>query len=302
MGISIYNIKKWTRMITGKSIEHVNQDVGKIYSLIEIKGYYNDLTEKVTKDPNFNEIKLPILRTESGSDILFPISIFQFGLGAYDLLLMKEEKIFGEKFKICVDWAYENQLSNGSWSNFFHDQPNAPYSSMAQGEGASLLIRAYVEFNEERYLTAAKKAINFMLIPLEDGGTTIYSNDDIFFQEFTNKPTVLNGWIFSLFGLYDYIKIVYDERLMNIYNCSIKTMVKHIGEFDNGYWSKYDNVNMITSPFYHKLHIAQLKVMYDITGESIFLEYAEKWSAYNNNTLNRLSAFIVKVGQKLVEK
>ena len=36
-------------MITGQSLEHVKQGL-KIYSISEIKGYYNDLTEKVTKD------------------------------------------------------------------------------------------------------------------------------------------------------------------------------------------------------------------------------------------------------------
>jgi heparosan-N-sulfate-glucuronate 5-epimerase len=301
MGISIYNIKKWTRMIMGKSIEHVNQDVGKIYSIEEVKGYYNDLTEKVTKDPNFNEIKLPILRTESGTDILFPIAIFQFGLGAYDLLLMKQENIYLEKFKICVDWAYENQLSNGSWSNFFFDQPDAPYSSMAQGEGASLMVRAYIEFKDEKYLLAAKKAICFMLTPIEAGGTAKYNNDEVYLQEFTNKSTVLNGWIFSIFGLYDYIKIVNDEWIIDTYNRSIQTMVKHLGDFDNGYWSKYDIDNMITSPFYHKLHIAQLKVMYEITGEFIFKEYSERWMSYNKKTKNRIRSYCVKVMQKLVE-
>ena len=50
MGISLYKIKKWYKMMTGKSISHVNQGVGTCYSKTEVAGYYNDLTEKVTKD------------------------------------------------------------------------------------------------------------------------------------------------------------------------------------------------------------------------------------------------------------
>lgn len=37
MGISLYKIKKWTKMLIGKSISHVDQGVGKIYSVDEIK-------------------------------------------------------------------------------------------------------------------------------------------------------------------------------------------------------------------------------------------------------------------------
>ncbi|MEK4228818.1 D-glucuronyl C5-epimerase family protein [Solibacillus sp. FSL H8-0538] len=289
-------------MLTGRSIEHVHQGIGKIYSLSEVKGYYNDLTEKVTKDQYYSDVKLPILITESGSEVLFPIAIFQFGLGAYDLYLLENETLFLEKFKICVDWAVDNQNPDGSWNNFYFNQPEAPYSSMAQGEGVSLLVRAYKEFNNEKYLLAAKRAISFLIKPLEEGGTTKYTNNEIFLQEFTNKPTVLNGWIFSLFGLYDYIKIVNDDKnIIDIYNRSIQTLANHMNDFDNGYWSKYNIEHIITSPFYHRLHIAQLNVMYEITGEDIFSEYLEKWTIYNNTPLNRFRAFTVKAMQKLLE-
>ena len=83
MSISIYKIKKWYKMMTGKSIYHVNQGVGTCYSKTEIAGYYNDLTEKVTKDdPN---ILVPKYHVDTGEEIYFSIGIFQYGLAAYDL-------------------------------------------------------------------------------------------------------------------------------------------------------------------------------------------------------------------------
>ena len=36
---------------------------------------------------------------------------------------------------------------------------------------------------------------------------------------------------------------------------------------------KYIYTPMITGPFYHKLHIVQLEIMYGVTGENIFYEY-----------------------------
>ncbi|WP_155850297.1 D-glucuronyl C5-epimerase family protein [Clostridium cadaveris] len=289
-------------MLLGKSSLHVNQDIGRIYSIKDVKGYYNDLTEKIAAEKEYNKDKLPLLKTKTGEKILFPISIFQYGLGAYDLFLIKKEKLFLEKFKICVDWAYDNQEDSGAWSNFFYVQPDCPYSSMAQGEGISLLIRAYKEFNDDKYLNAAQNAVEFLIMPISDGGTAMYRDDEIFLHEFTNKPVVLNGWIFSLFGLYDYLKVVDDSNVKLIYYKSIKTMINHLNDFDNGYWSKYNIENMITSQFYHKLHIAQLKVMYEITREIQFKEYADKWIRYEEKWLNRKKSFITKVWQKLKEK
>ncbi|WJY26416.1 D-glucuronyl C5-epimerase family protein [Sporosarcina trichiuri] len=302
MGLSIYNIKKWTRMLTGKSIEHVNQGVGKVYSIPEIKGYYNDLTEKVTKGVDLYDVKLPKLKIENGDEVLFPIAIFQYGLGAYDLYLLKKDKLFLDKFNLCVEWALDTQQRDGSWDNFFFKFPDAPYSSMAQGEGVSLLIRAYKEFNDEKYLVAAEKAINFLIIPLEKGGTTKYVNGDVFLLEATNKPTILNGWIFSLFGLYDYIKVVNDDKVRSIYDRSVQTLINHMGDFDNGYWSKYDLGKMIASPFYHNLHVSLLDAMYEITNESIFKDFSTKWNRYQNNLVNKNYALFKKAVQKIVEK
>ena len=48
---------------------------------------------------------------------------------------------------------------------------------MAQGEAASLLIRGFKETGDKKYINAAKKAIDFMLLPLDRGGTSLYTNN-----------------------------------------------------------------------------------------------------------------------------
>ena len=57
----------------------------------------------------------------------------------------------------------------------------------------------------------------------------------------------------------------------------------------------------LASPAYHDLHIALLTVLYDITGESIFIETADKWKKYTNNKLYMGFAIIKKAIQKLKE-
>jgi heparosan-N-sulfate-glucuronate 5-epimerase len=57
---------------------------------------------------------------------------------------------------------------------------------------------------------------------------------------------------------------------------------------------------MIASRFYHTLHVAQLRVMYRLTGESIFQDFAEKWATYLQGPLNRNAALGLKVVFKLL--
>lgn len=302
MGINIQKIKKWTNMLLGKSSYHVNQDEGKIYSKKEIKGYYNNLTEKVTKyGLSTNEI--PKTTVDTGESIYFSIAIFQYGLAAYDLYLLdNNKKEMLEKAMVCANWAVDNQNEDGSWITFEYENPEHPFSSMAQGEAISLLIRLYLQTKEDKYINSVKKAFEFMIKPLNEGGTTKYENDNIYFYECTEDPLILNGWIFSIWGILDYYKHFKDDKSKEILDKTIKTLVTKLPDFDIKYWSKYEDGKRICSPFYHKLHISQLKVMYKLTNIEMFKEYAEKWEKYEKNKLFKFIAFIKKVNQKIFEK
>ncbi len=286
-------------MLKGDSISHVNQGVGTLYSKTEVAGYYNDLTEKVTKDAP--DILVPKYFVDTGEEIYFSIGIFQYGIASYDLFLKTGEEIYKKKLLACADWAIENQQDDGGYVTFAHTTPDAPYSSMAQGEAASMLVRAHILTKDDRYLTAADKSIGFMLVPLKDGGTTEYIDDDVILYESAHDAAVLNGWIFSLWGLYDFVKYTNDPTAGQILDRTLCTLKKKLPDYDNGYWSKYDAEKMICSPFYHKLHIAQLRVMYDLFGDRIYNEYADKWEKYQNSFWKRNRAFCKKVMQKVFE-
>ena len=303
MGINRYNLKKWYKMLTGKSILHVNQGLGKNFSTKEITGYYNDLTDKVLRDEgHIDEVDyLPVTETENGEQVYFPIAIFQYGLACYDCYLTSKESKYLDKFFTCVKWAEQNQNINGSYNTFFFNHPDAPYSAMAQGEAASLLLRAFVQTGEEKYKIAAQLAVDYMLKSLEDGGVSDYSNGGICLLEYTNQPPVMNGWIFALFGLYDAVLCTGEQRYIESFARSVETLKERLPLYDNGYWTKYDDKKRIASPFYHNLHIAQMKALYLITEDEIFDQYSYKWEKYQKNPINKTRAFIKKAIQKIRE-
>lgn len=301
MGISLYKIKKWTKMMTGNSISHVDQGVGKVYSINEIKGYYNNLIEKVTKREDLGN-KVPMSNVDTGEKIYFSIEIFQYGLGAYDLFLLNNDKKMLTKVKAAADWAVNNQQEDGSWRTFAYENPSHPYSSMAQGEGISLLLRAYLELEERKYLDTVKKAIKFMLLPIDKGGTTKYEGEDVYFYECTDDPLILNGWIFSLWGVVDYCKYFNDSEVKNILERTLKTLEQKLSDYDIGYWSMYEDGMRISSPFYHKLHIAQLNIMYELTGKDVYKTYADKFEKYQSNKIYKNIAFVRKTMQKIFKE
>lgn len=293
-------------MLMHKSIKHVNQDLGKVISKQDdiIKGYYNNFTEKVTKQPELlRNNTLPVYKTLQGGVVTFPVDVFQYGLGAYDLYLTTYEEKYKEKFLQCCEWAKNNQEYTGAWDNFFFIYPHSPYSAMAQGEGASLLIRGYIEFNNKKYLSAAQKAIDFMLKPVAQGGTTLYKkNGDIFFYEYTHLPLVLNGWVFAIFGLYDMTIFFKDnQKYQQVFLSAEKSLEKTLYKFDAKYWTYYDLGHKLASPFYHKLHIAQMQALYIITKKDIYKQTETLYKKYNKNLLYKSYAFSKKAWQKIIE-
>lgn len=304
MSINIFKIKRWIKMLTGQSVWHVNQDLGKIFAKDEIRGYYNNMIEKVVKMPELLENDdLPKLNLENGKFTYFPVAIFQYGLGCYDLFLLTSEKKFERKFIQCVKWAITHQDDKGRWNNFSHYSPNAPYGAMAQGEGASLLIRAYVNTHEQFYLDAAKKAIDFMLLPLDNGGTTKYEGNSAYFMEYTFKGVVMNGFIFSWWGLYDYVTVCPDAgKYKIVLKNTLQSLIRIMPSFKCRFWSMYSLDGLLASPFYHNLHIAQMQAMYELTGEQLFNDYAKLWMRQQKNPFCKGIAFVVKSIQKLLEK
>ena len=64
----------------------------------------------------------------------------------------------------------------------------------------------------------------------------------------------------------------------------------------------YEDGMRISSPFYHKLHIAQLNIMYELTGKDVYKTYADKFEKYQSNKIYKNIAFVRKAMQKIFKE
>lgn len=303
--ISNAMIQKWIKMLRHDSVLHVEQDEGKYYSVSEIAGYYNNFCGKIQNTKNIDTSGIPQNIASHGNDreqVYFPIAIFQYGLGAYDLWLETKKRDYYNAFLAMADWAVSNQEKSGAWNTFGVLHYNNPYSSMVQGEGASLLARAYKETENQKYYTACTKAIDFMLLPVAEGGTSEYSPDGLVLKEYPDKAPVLNGWIFSAFGLFDAWKLTGKLEYSEAWKQTSDGIKNSLCKFDAGHWSYYDMGGKLTSPFYHSLHIELLKALNHLLPDSEYERYIDKWSTEKNSWIWNKVAFVRKAMQKIAEK
>ena len=245
-----------------------------------------------------------------------PIAIAQWGLGNYNLFKSSGENANKEKVISASDWLASNLEKNKFgipvWMHKFDFEYfqtlQAPwYSGLAQGQGISLLIRAHQLTGEQKYLDSANEAFKSLTLEIKDGGVLfIDENSNTWIEEYLVSPPthIINGFIWALWGVYDLWIYTGNSQAKHLWDESLTTIQNHLHKYDNGFWSLYElsqlQLKMIASPFYHNLHITQLKILAKLSQIEEFDQIAERWEGYKTKSFNRNRALIQKSIFKLL--
>ncbi len=287
-------------------------------STTELGQYYMPFTSKADYTGHYDGNGIPMLDYQGVVGLQYnPIAIAQYGLGNFNLYRRTGSADRCAKFKRVADWLVEKlEINpNGTWvwnHNFDWDYRatlKAPwYSALAQGQGISVLVRAYREFGKPDYLDAANRALVSFTRTVDDGGVQFLDADgNKWYEEYVVPPPpthILNGFMWASWGLYDHHLATGDELSKGLFDDAVSTLAANLHRFDTGRWSLYEisgtRMKMLASPFYHLLHIAQLEVMHRLTGHPIFAEYRDKWERYLKTPGNRRFAVAYKSVFKLL--
>jgi hypothetical protein len=111
-------------------------------------------------------------------------------------------------------------------------------SALTQGLGISVLVRAYQISHEDVFLELAHRIVRTFEKDILDGGVSApIGVDGIFFEEVAVYPAThaLIGFIFALFGLYDYLALNSNIQIEKLLHRSLKTLHNLIDAFDTGF-------------------------------------------------------------------
>jgi heparosan-N-sulfate-glucuronate 5-epimerase len=278
--------------------------------------YYMPFFEKANYSDHYDSAGIPMLDYRGRIGLQYnPIAIAQWGLGNCNLYLRTQADANRRAFLAASTWLCDHLESNSFglsvWNHHFdwdyRSRLRSPwYSGLAQGQGISLLVRAYRATREAAFLNAAERSFQSFLKPLAEGGVS-YTDDsgDLWFEEYIVSPPthILNGFIWAAWGVYDYFLATGDATAKTLFDRSIRTLCNNLEHYDLGFWSLYEQsgtrLPMVASPFYHRLHIVQLRVLYRISGEHLFREFADRWEAYCSSRSKRTRALCYKSAFKL---
>ncbi|EGI58986.1 D-glucuronyl C5-epimerase [Acromyrmex echinatior] len=231
------------------------------------------------------------------------VKITLYGSGMIDNMTLSTSEHM-EQFYDAARWFVANQnITSGGWPNPVRRKVASGmailepgwYSSMGQGHAISVLARAYYHSGEAKYLQAAIRGLRpFRLTSVKGGVAALFLSKYVWYEEYPTTPSsfILNGFIYSLIGLYDLKSIAVGkdaEEAIRLFNQGMISLKNMLTLYDTGSGTTYDlrHFTLKTAPNlarwdYHSTHINQLLLLNSIDNDPIFITTAERWIGYMN--------------------
>lgn len=243
---------------------------------------------------NYDKNGYPIYNV-NGNDIIHPTQLIHSGLDKLSQYNENKDQVqldsaitYGKYLLNSIKTRKFNNIEYGIIPiDFFNKHypfaGNSWISSMTQGQALSFFLRLHQVSQKAEFLQAATLIFNSFQVPLSSGGVVFEKNGFLWTEEVVSIPPthILNGNIFALLGIYDYWLVTQDERAHSLFHKGIESIRESLERYSFGKWSYYDDPVTgwagLSHPGYQVLHPILLDILYNITGDSTFQEYSQRW-------------------------
>ena len=169
-----------------------------------------------------------------------------------------------------------------TWEYYFHFDGGAPpwTSAMSQATGLEALSRAYKATGNQYYLTIGDEALPvFSAGPPAGVGVTTAAGTRFLQYTFLPQVTILNAFLQTLIGLYDYGQVSGNPVAQQLYSAGNAEAIGEVPQFDTGAWSLYQP-GVEDDLSYHELTIGFLTQLCTITAQPAYCTAAQHFQAY----------------------
>jgi D-glucuronyl C5-epimerase C-terminus len=187
------------------------------------------------------------------------------------------ETLLGQMIPLAV-----NRAGGPVWEYYFQFGGGKPpwTSAMSQGTGIEALTRAYLATHNPSYLQLAHQALALFTAPPPIGVRVATPLGARYVQyTFTPGTSIINAFLQSLIGLYDYAQASGDPLAQQLWGAGNAEAEAEVPHFDTGAWSLYQPG--VEDPLsYHELVTGFLQQLCQRTSAPVYCVTAQHFSAY----------------------
>lgn len=215
-----------------------------------------------------------------------------FGLVCYNDFLINQNDKALERFWIQVDHlAKIGDLKEGLFL-FYYDR-GTWYAGITQALACAVFMRAYILSKEEKWKTLARQTLLSLFEPIEKGGVFKYTPEGYeWIEEYPlskKHPFVLNGFIFALTTLYEYLIFCENDAFFALHLAKLnETFFKTVHHFKRKKYFKYSRFHWVFQNIeYQGLMVCQFLHLYELSQNEAYSEVAQllnkdvDWAAFS---------------------
>ena len=268
--------------VFSRGLGYEPHDAGSRYAVDTVEGYYVDYEPKIESFARHPGVPLN------------PADVAHVALGWYERVLATGDEVAGREFgSLCARLTASAVERDDALLWPYHlDLPKygvrAPwYSALAQGQIASVFVRAWQRSRDPQDALRARCALR-PLLRLGPTGLVTSTDDGPVLEEVGAPPPtaqILNGWIFALWGVRDVAVGLGDDDAARAFDLGADCLARRLSLYDVGWWTRYSlyprGYPDLAKPFYQRLHAVQLAILHTLTGRSLFRDTADRWRSYD---------------------
>lgn len=251
---------------------------------------------------------VPVRQDPEEGDLYIPSRIAGYALAQWNLARRTPDALAMRGFLAAADW-----FAGQPQARFMHHIPlegmTIPWPScLAQGEGVSVLVRAWMATGGRRYLEQARASLDLLETPVAAGGVVSALPDGGFFvEEYPGgrHRNVLNGALFAAIGLDDLIRFSGEPepRAAAILDRLLASLERNMELWSVGDWSIYSldrggfGLGNACTLHYQLVHVALLE---HLASRSPALgDVARRWRRGSRRRMARLGALGLKSAYRI---
>lgn len=209
-------------------------------------------------------------------------------------------------FHIQVRWLMDNAVSRPDgavvWPYEFDWQEGrchlrSPWiSAMSQGLAVSALVRAHRLTRNPAFLSLCERAVKVFEIKVVDGGVRTYEGPHVLYEEYPGYPLarVLDGFLFSLLGLYDLAVELQSLRIRQLFDEGVDGLKVKLADWNyRSKWSWYGTHGYLCPPHYHRLNGTLLHILACLTGDEALKRTSLQWRQEHLSVFDKSEIFLM---------
>lgn len=248
--------------------------------------------------PAFDEEGIPVFPFLKGGKLVhFYTGMCSYSFGNWELYLLTGEKKYAEMVLTVANFIVRTAVPIPGDAAVLYDfdddsETTGITCAMNNGEAISVLCRAFAYTGNQSFIDLSKKLAKALEYPYGPNGLqgNLPDGGEVWFME--GGKYILNGHIYTLFGLFDLYHLSKEPWIKSLLDQGISSVKTALPRFNAGYWSYYwlDQPLYVASIMYHNLHICQLMALAQLTGQTVFNEYANLFRNQARYPTNRVKA------------